>query len=84
MRNIAGEMRVTSQRSIPMADKHPSGNPELIDQHKKVQNKGDQELAGTDDKAPKRKHTHDNNERVEADSQNSGSAPGGNASSPGP
>ena len=67
-----------------MADKRPSGNPELIDQHKKVQNKGDQELAGTDDKAPKRKQTHDDDRRVESDSKASGSALGGSAGSPGP
>jgi hypothetical protein len=67
-----------------MTDKHPSGNRELIDQHKKVQNKGDQELAGTDDKAPKPRQAHDNDKRVEADSQNSGSMPDGSAGSPGP
>jgi hypothetical protein len=27
-----------------MADKHPSGNPRLVEQHKKIQRKGDQEL----------------------------------------
>lgn len=28
-----------------MADKHPSGNPELIEQHKKIQHKGDREIS---------------------------------------
>lgn len=28
-----------------MADKHPSGNPDLIEQHKKIQQKGDREIS---------------------------------------
>ena len=33
-----------------MADKHPSGNPRLVEQHKNIQRKGDRELAeGTAD-----------------------------------
>jgi hypothetical protein len=28
-----------------MSDKHPSGNPKLVKQHKEIQRKGDRELA---------------------------------------
>jgi hypothetical protein len=28
-----------------MADKHPSGNPKLVEQHKRIQRQGDHELA---------------------------------------
>jgi hypothetical protein len=27
-----------------MVDKHPSGNPDLIDQHKKIQHEGDMKV----------------------------------------
>jgi hypothetical protein len=70
-----------------MADKHPSGNPGLVKQHKNIQHKGDEELAGTDDTAPERqprKRRHVGDKRSEPDtSENSGSAPNG-GSFPGP
>jgi len=39
-----------------MADKHPSGNPELLEQHKKLQRKGDREIAQGSSPAPDPDH----------------------------
>jgi hypothetical protein len=69
-----------------MADKHPSGNPDLIEQHKKIQRKGDQELAGVSapERQPrKRRHAGDKRPEPEVDSENSDSGSGGR-SFPGP
>jgi hypothetical protein len=59
-----------------MADKHPSGNPDLIEQHKKIQQKGDQELAGTAHTRPKhvsRKEPAHRKESPESDNSGAGS-----------
>jgi hypothetical protein len=68
-----------------MADKHPSGNPELVEQHKNIQQKGDEEIAGTSDTRPesqpeKRRHEGDKRPEPDPDTQNSGSGPAGGSS----
>lgn len=70
-----------------MADKHPSGNPGLVKQHKDIQHKGDEELAGTNEAAPerqprKRRHVGDKRSEPE-EGGNSGSRSEG-GSFPGP
>ncbi|MGE0238132.1 MAG: hypothetical protein AB7S59_05370 [Parvibaculaceae bacterium] len=58
-----------------MADKHPSGNPGLIKQHKKIQHEGDKDLAGTGHQAPQPASGEEKSERKtpDRDSDNSGS-----------
>ena len=60
-----------------MADKHPSGNPDLIRQHKKIQREGDQEIAGTNDQAPAHQREERSDRRKpQRDTDNSGSSGG--------
>lgn len=59
-----------------MVDKHPSGNPRLIEQHKKIQREGDKDLAGTGDDTPQpQRKTKQKHQRAleERNSDNSGS-----------
>ncbi|WP_162918583.1 hypothetical protein [Taklimakanibacter deserti] len=58
-----------------MADKHPSGNPDLVEQHKKIQREGDKELAESSHDAPRPGQRKETPERAPAgrDSDNSGS-----------
>jgi hypothetical protein len=58
-----------------MADKHPSGNPRLVEQHKNIQRQGDAELKGTADMKPdsKPRKPRRAGDRRTKDSGNSGS-----------
>jgi hypothetical protein len=57
-----------------MADKHPSGNPDLVKQHKKIQHKGDEKLAGTDRARPSHSPQDDSKRKDERpQTDNSGS-----------
>jgi len=63
-----------------MADnKHKSGNPDLIKQHKEIQHEGDEELAGTRHQEPKSQSRKSETEREkeDRDSDNSGSGSNG-------
>jgi hypothetical protein len=64
-----------SERSFTMADKHPSGNPDLVEQHKKIQHEGDKELAGTERQSPRPAQRSEKPDRAgtRRDSDNSGS-----------
>jgi hypothetical protein len=44
VRNKGEPLWVVGERSVIMVDKHPSGNPDLIDQHKKIQHEGDMKV----------------------------------------
>jgi hypothetical protein len=60
-----------------MADKHPSGNPRLVEQHKKIQREGDEDLAETGDTRPERqpqKRRHVGDKRSEPSPNSTSSA----------
>ncbi|MGE0007593.1 MAG: hypothetical protein AB7S92_18675 [Parvibaculaceae bacterium] len=59
-----------------MADKHPSGNPDLVEQHKKIQQEGDEDLAGTAREKPRQNRSDEEKpgeREISRDSDNSGS-----------
>jgi hypothetical protein len=68
-----------------MADKHHSGNPKLVEQHKNIQHQGDEELAGSADKRPEGRSRKlggagEKAPGPDADTENSGSGPTGGSS----
>jgi hypothetical protein len=77
-RNTPAFFSVFTRKKFPkMADKHPSGNPRLLEQHRKIQQQGDEELAGTartrpDSKPRKPQRTGANRSEPETDTENSG------------
>lgn len=64
-----------------MADnRHKSGNPDLIKQHKEIQHEGDEDLADTSQQEPKsqsRSKGETEREKEKRDSDNSGSGSNG-------